>query len=113
MPDVVANAPRIIGDLQLWAAKDGRLRITTEVDGAWQTASENFGERGEIRRDAVEFLGATWRKLGDAMGLTDFGVNLVRLPPGKWSSQRHWHTHEDEFVYVLRGEVVCGTAISK
>jgi uncharacterized cupin superfamily protein len=50
-------------------------------------------------------LGATWRKLGDAVGLTDFGVNLVRLPPGKWSSQRHWHTHEDEFVWVLEGEV--------
>ena len=53
-------------------------------------------------------LGATWRKLGDAVGLSDFGVNLVRLPPGKWSSQRHWHTHEDELVYVLEGEVVLG-----
>jgi len=51
-------------------------------------------------------LGATWRKLGDAAGLTDFGVNLVRLPPGKWSSQRHWHTEEDEFIYMLEGEVV-------
>jgi uncharacterized cupin superfamily protein len=51
-------------------------------------------------------LGATWRRLGDAGGLTDFGVNLSRLPPGKWSSQRHWHTHEDEFVLVLEGEVV-------
>ena len=52
-------------------------------------------------------LGAVWKKLGDAVGLSDFGVNLVRLPPGKWSSQRHWHTHEDEFVWVLEGEVVC------
>ena len=51
-------------------------------------------------------LGAHWRKLGDAVGLTDFGVNLVRLPPGKWSSQRHWHTDEDEFVWMLEGEVV-------
>lgn len=51
-------------------------------------------------------LGATWRRLGDAAGLTDFGVNLVRLPPGKWSSQRHWHTAEDEFVWMLEGEVV-------
>jgi uncharacterized cupin superfamily protein len=51
-------------------------------------------------------LGADWRKLGDAVGLTDFGVNLVRLPPGKWSSQRHWHTQEDEFVWMLEGEVV-------
>lgn len=50
-------------------------------------------------------LGATWRKLGDAVGVTDFGVNLVRLPPGKWSSQRHWHTVEEEFVWVLEGEV--------
>jgi len=51
-------------------------------------------------------LAATWRKLGDAAGLSDFGVNLVRLPPGKWSSQRHWHTAEDEFVWVLEGELV-------
>jgi uncharacterized cupin superfamily protein len=45
-------------------------------------------------------------KLGDAAGLTQFGVNLLRLPPGAWSSQRHWHTSGDEFVYVLSGEVV-------
>lgn len=51
-------------------------------------------------------LGATWQKLGDAVGLADFGVNLVRLPPGKWSSQRHWHSEEDEFVMILEGEVV-------
>jgi len=51
-------------------------------------------------------LGAAWRKLGDAAGLTDFGINLVRLPPGKWSSQRHWHAAEDEFVWMLEGEVV-------
>jgi len=48
-------------------------------------------------------------KLGDAAGLTQFGVNLCRLPPGAWSSQRHWHTGEDEFVYVLSGEVVLVT----
>ena len=36
----------------------------------------------------------------------DFGVNLMTLPPGGWSSQRHWHSHEDEFVYVLEGEVM-------
>jgi uncharacterized cupin superfamily protein len=45
------------------------------------------------------------KRLGDAGGLSDFGVNLMRLPPGNWSSQRHWHSHEDEFVYVLEGEV--------
>jgi uncharacterized cupin superfamily protein len=43
--------------------------------------------------------------LGDAGRLQDFGVNLMRLPPGNWSSQRHWHSHEDEFVYVLEGEL--------
>ncbi|HEY3910836.1 MAG TPA: cupin domain-containing protein [Stellaceae bacterium] len=48
-------------------------------------------------------------KLGDAAGLTQFGVNLLRLPPGAWSSQRHWHTGSDEFVYVLAGEVVLVT----
>ena len=47
-----------------------------------------------------------WRSLGDAAGLTQFGVNLVHLDPGVWSSQRHWHAREDEFVYVLAGEVV-------
>lgn len=47
----------------------------------------------------------TRRRLGDSGGLQDFGVNLMTLPPGAWSSQRHWHSHEDEFVYVLDGEV--------
>ena len=46
------------------------------------------------------------QRLGDAGGLKDFGVNLMRLPPGNWSAQRHWHTREDEFVYVLEGELV-------
>src|SRR5580698_7747552 len=50
-----------------------------------------------------------WKKLGDAAGLTQFGVNLLRLPPGAWSSQRHWHSHEDELVYVVSGEVVLVT----
>jgi uncharacterized cupin superfamily protein len=46
------------------------------------------------------------QRLGNAGGLTDFGVNLMHLPPGNWSSQRHWHSHEDEFVWVLEGELV-------
>jgi uncharacterized cupin superfamily protein len=49
------------------------------------------------------------QRLGNAAGLTDFGVNLLRLPPGAWSSQRHWHSAEDEFVFVLDGEVVLVT----
>lgn len=46
------------------------------------------------------------RRLGDAGGLRDFGVNLMTLPPGNWSSQRHWHSHEDELVYILEGELI-------
>jgi len=49
------------------------------------------------------------RRLGDACGLTRFGVNLVTLGPGGQSALRHWHTREDEFVYVLDGEVVLVT----
>ena len=45
-------------------------------------------------------------KLGDAIGLSQFGVNIATLPPGVWSSQRHWHASEDEFIYVLEGEIV-------
>jgi uncharacterized cupin superfamily protein len=49
------------------------------------------------------------KRLGDAAGLTQYGVNLLRLPPGAWSSQRHWHTAEDEFIYVVAGEVALVT----
>jgi uncharacterized cupin superfamily protein len=49
------------------------------------------------------------QKLGDMAGLTQFGVNLLTLPPGTWSSQRHWHTESDEFVYVIEGEVTLVT----
>jgi uncharacterized cupin superfamily protein len=48
-------------------------------------------------------------KLGDTGGLSQFGVNLLTLKPGVWSSQRHWHRLEDEFVYILSGEVVLVT----
>ena len=42
-------------------------------------------------------------QLGDAGGLTQFGANLVTLPPGGWASQRHAHSAEDEFCYILTG----------
>ncbi len=51
-------------------------------------------------------MGRARQRLGNAAGLDQFGVNLCRLAPGVASSQRHWHTNEDEFVYVLEGEVV-------
>lgn len=46
------------------------------------------------------------RALGNALGLAQFGVNLTTLFPGKASSLRHFHSHEEEFVYLLEGEVV-------
>jgi len=46
------------------------------------------------------------RALGDALGLATIGINHTTLAPGKESSMRHWHSHEEEFVYVLSGEVV-------
>ncbi len=50
-----------------------------------------------------------WCEMGNAVGISQFGVNLTVLPPGAWSSQRHWHAHEDEFVFILEGEVVLVT----
>lgn len=49
------------------------------------------------------------RVLGDVLGLTQFGVNLVELAPSAWSAQRHWHSREDEFVYVLEGDITLVT----
>jgi uncharacterized cupin superfamily protein len=56
-----------------------------------------------------QVAGRAKRRLGDAAGLTHFGVNLVTLPPGSPSSMRHWHSHEDEFLYVVEGELVLAT----
>ena len=53
--------------------------------------------------------GRTKHRLGEKVGLTQFGVNLVMLPPGVESSMRHWHTREDELVFVLEGELVLVT----
>lgn len=49
------------------------------------------------------------RRLGDVFGLTNFGVNLTRLQPGAKSALRHWHNKQDEFVYVVEGELVLVT----
>jgi uncharacterized cupin superfamily protein len=52
---------------------------------------------------ASQVAGRLKRRLGEAFGLTNFGVNLCRLAPGAVSSMRHHHSAEDEFVYVLQG----------
>ena len=51
----------------------------------------------------------TCQRLARFAGLTQFGVNLTVIEPGAWSSQRHWHSHEDEFVWVLDGELTLVT----
>src|ERR1700758_705417 len=53
--------------------------------------------------------GQRCQRLARAQGLTFFGVNLTVIPPGGWSSQRHWHSHEDEFVWVVEGELTLVT----
>ena len=53
-----------------------------------------------------EVAGRWYRRLAPATGLTDFGVSHVVLKPGAWSSQRHWHDGEDEFLVMLSGEAV-------
>ncbi len=46
------------------------------------------------------------QRIGDAVGLTQFGVNITRIKAGSASALRHWHEHEDEFVYMLDGELI-------
>jgi uncharacterized cupin superfamily protein len=59
-----------------------------------------FKSRVSIRRK---------QRLGDALGLKNFGVNLTTIPPGAMSALRHWHSHEDEFVYVVSGVLMLVT----
>lgn len=61
---------------------------------------------GTIYPDAFKAVvdGRSKQALGNALGLTNFGVNLTRLKPGAASALRHWHTRQDEFVYVVEGE---------
>jgi uncharacterized cupin superfamily protein len=54
----------------------------------------------------AECKGRHKRALGDAIGLTQFGVNITRIEPGQTSALRHWHEQEDEFIYMLQGELV-------
>ena len=58
----------------------------------------------EPYRQAV--IGRERKRLGNAVGLDQFGVNLTTLKPGAWSSQRHWHANEDELIYMLEGGLV-------
>ncbi len=57
--------------------------------------------RGYPEPFAARVAGRERRALGDAFGLTNFGVNLTRLPPGGMSALRHTHMREDEFIYII------------
>ncbi len=65
--------------------------------------------RGYPEPFATRVAGRVRRPLGDFFGLTNFGVNLTRLPPGGMSALRHTHSREDEFIYVVEGEPVLVT----
>jgi uncharacterized cupin superfamily protein len=69
------------------------------------TVKEHHGSRYPAPYDAP-CAGRHWKRLGHAAGLTAYGANLVRLDPGAWASQRHWHERLDEFLVVLSGELV-------
>ncbi len=65
--------------------------------------------RGYPEPFAARVAGRVRRPLGDLFGLTNFGVNLTRLPPGGVSALRHTHLHEDEFIYIVAGDPVLVT----
>jgi len=73
--------------------------------------SKEEGRRGTIypAQFAKGFEGRIKRALGNVGGLTQFGVNLTTLEPGAMSAHRHWHAREDEFIYVLDGELTLVT----
>jgi len=77
------------------------------LDPATVTARTGTGYPTEEMRKVV--AGRAKHPLGDALGLTTFGVNLTRLEPGAASALRHWHLRQDEFVYVLEGELTLVT----
>ena len=68
----------------------------------------NAQDRSKVQFARSGYAGRSAQKLplGNAVGLTQFGVNLTRLKPGAASALRHWHENEDEFIYVLEGELV-------
>jgi hypothetical protein len=74
-----------------------------KVDIAAAPVREDSSYRAHFN---VPCMSRVRKRLGLGGGLADFGVNMTSLPPGCWSSQRHWHSHEDQFVYLLEGELV-------
>lgn len=75
-----------------------KIKVATE-------SPARSGSRYPSPHDAI-CQGRTKYILGDQFDLTQFGVNLAVIEPGSWSAQRHWHETEDEFIYMLEGELV-------
>ncbi|MGZ3298558.1 MAG: cupin domain-containing protein, partial [Asticcacaulis sp.] len=71
------------------------------MDAPMRTKPSNYPEPFFSRMNGREK-----RPLGDLFGLGNFGVNLTRLKPGGISALRHWHTKQDEFIYILEGRPV-------
>ncbi len=74
------------------------------ADAPLRTKPSNYPEPFFSR-----MAGRQKRPLGDLFGLVNFGVNLTRLVPGGISALRHAHSRQDEFVYLLEGELVLVT----
>ncbi|MBI3452312.1 MAG: cupin domain-containing protein [Rhodospirillales bacterium] len=87
-------------------ADDKPVLSLPALDPATVPARTGSGYPEPFRRAVA---GRSKQILGDALGLKNFGVNLVRLPPGVMSSIRHWHARQDEFVIVLEGELALVT----
>ncbi len=84
--------------------------IATPINPLECTANNRSGYPEPFRS---QVLPREKRALGDAAGLTKIGINHTTLGPGAASSMRHWHTHEDELIFVLAGELVLVTDVGE
>ncbi len=75
-------------------------KFTVATESPKRTGSRYPSPHDEPCRNRTKFI------LGDQFGIDQFGVNLAVIEPGAWSSQRHWHDKEDEFIYIVEGELV-------
>jgi len=73
-----------------------------------ENVTNNYGSNYPEQFKPV-VAGRTKKRLGNAASLQNFGVNLVELAPGSASALRHWHDKQDEFIYVLSGEITLVT----
>jgi uncharacterized cupin superfamily protein len=102
--DFVARAGRFTGVARMTKNPGSELPVLDPATVAPRTGSPYPTEA--LR---APLAGRAKRALGDALGLRNFGVNLVQLAPGAHSSERHWHERQDEFIYVLEGEITLVT----